>query len=203
MKESAWYESPHDDDKIADHLLKRTLLGRMKQAFKWLKGYPQSWRSFKHFSARLSWPYVTILFHPDEPPWTVGVVSVVRLDGGFPTVGDLVKAMEESILRAMMPPSAGQATDDFADEGFAKEYPALAAFLTLRTLGKGKTRETATLSVWSDSQGWHACVYDRQNDRRLFVTVGAWIDLLEAVETLLGDPKAPWRASGGKPKKTT
>jgi hypothetical protein len=102
-------------------------------------------------------------------------------------------ALDKAVLTALRGPEKGSMYQTFHDEAFFQEFPTLAAFLTVTELGKGETRKTASLSIWADGEGWHACLSDRQNARKVFITATCWADILVTLEASVSDPQTVWR----------
>jgi len=87
------------------------------------------------------------------------------------------------------------------DAEVSKLVPDLVEFLTGGTWPDGTPRRTGTVMVLSEDGVFKAWVHDRDGACSAWVSAGALMDLLDAVEKLLGDPVANWRRDGFKGKR--
>lgn len=95
-------------------------------------------------------------------------------------------------------------SSDPVDPAFQKSFPALFEYLTLRTWGQGKSRETATLTVFCEADMWKVSVNDRANQRTCFVSAETFQGVLQATEQGLAEDSHSWRkydATKGKFRK--
>lgn len=79
------------------------------------------------------------------------------------------------------------------DPEFRTLYPALFEYLTVRTWGGGKARETATLTVFCEQDTWKISINDRANHRTCFVSGDTFKAVLAAVEQGLAEDSHSWR----------
>jgi len=99
--------------------------------------------------------------------------------------------------------NGGQLTDRV----FQADYPALFEYLGLTQYPDGKSRQTASLTLFSEDGLWKACLNDRETAQVLFVTETSFGVLLAALELLLQSDRPPWRpgrasgSGGSKGKK--
>lgn len=159
----------------------------------YLKGYPKLWRKRKIWSYRRR-PYGCMVFW-EMPCWpfTTGVGDTGLCGDLLPSPSEVLDAMEKAIENALTMRSKDGRRVEHTDEGFAKNYPYLAAHLMVVKLSGGKQRQTSTLSLWCDGDGYHACVNDRHNGCKLYVTVAMLVDLWDVLEQALASPDAAWR----------
>jgi len=82
---------------------------------------------------------------------------------------------------------------EWVDEGLAKSCPMVAEMLGTHELN-GKPRKSASLSIWVEpSEGWKACLNDREGGYVLFSCSDSMMGTVEALEALLELPTPPWR----------
>jgi hypothetical protein len=87
------------------------------------------------------------------------------------------------------------------DEEFARNYPALAEYLTIDWL-EGERRETATLGISVDAGQWKARLADRDSGLVTFVSGDGFYAVLDALEGRLARGEADWRRDQyAKPKR--
>lgn len=113
------------------------------------------------------------------------------------------RTMEMSLIRRSLEKSSKSATSDKClDKEFLKRYPAIAEFMTTTSLD-GKTRQTATVSMWWTPNGFTVVMNDRESGQSLFVSCDRFDGLLEALETAVKSPDPGWRAKDehGKSKR--
>jgi hypothetical protein len=100
-----------------------------------------------------------------------------------------------SYLRVLEPPKNGKpARVAASDPGFAKEYPAISAYMTELFLPDGKTpRQVASLLIFSEDGSFKACLSDRHYGFNMWATAPTFVELLRELENrLVNDPNG-WR----------
>lgn len=78
------------------------------------------------------------------------------------------------------------------DEEFARNYPALAEYITCDWL-EGERRETSTLGISVDAGQWKARLADRDSGLVTFVSGDGFYAVLDALEGRLARGEADWR----------
>jgi len=81
------------------------------------------------------------------------------------------------------------------DKAFASDHPTLWDYLTQLVWEDGTVRRTATLTIFAEDGLLKVCINDRDSARSLWASDETWAGTFEALEALLGDPKAPWRCT--------
>jgi hypothetical protein len=81
------------------------------------------------------------------------------------------------------------------DKEFSSDHPALWDYLTQKLWEDGTERRTATLTIFAEDGLLKVCINDRDSARSLWASDETWAGTFEALEALLGDPKAPWRCT--------
>jgi hypothetical protein len=83
----------------------------------------------------------------------------------------------------------------------AGSYPQIIEHLACAVYPDGSKRQTSSLVVLCDGQGWRVCLSDRDNGRVMWKAGPTLSEALEAIElALLGDDPADWRrAADTKP----
>jgi len=80
----------------------------------------------------------------------------------------------------------------------AAAFPELWQHLTATTYPDGSARQTSSVIVVADAQGWRGCVSDKDNGRTLWRSSETVEGLLVALEdALAADDPASWRQAGG------
>jgi len=81
------------------------------------------------------------------------------------------------------------------DEDFRHSYPVLAAYLEDTTYEGGETRQTSTMTVFTELGSFKACLNDRAEGRSLFVSAPTFLGLLDALDACLTSDHVPWKVS--------
>lgn len=90
------------------------------------------------------------------------------------------------------------------DDNMAGEFPALHEYMTLKTLADGKTRQTASLTLFCEDGLFKGCLNERDQGVSLWATSATLDELLRTLDALLQSETTPWRknkAPHGKGKK--
>lgn len=99
----------------------------------------------------------------------------------------------------------GSAGKEPSDPELAKRCPAVAEFMTSLTGPTGESRQTSTLTVFTDSDGWKVCLNERDAELSLWAVGTSLMGALEALEERLTAPVVEWRRKTGpkapKPQK--
>lgn len=105
-------------------------------------------------------------------------------------------------VKRLVPVAEGEVVHERAvDEEFARNYPALAEYLTCDWL-EGAVRETSTLGISVDAGQWKARLADRDTGLVTFVSSDGFYAVLDALEGRLARGEADWRRDQfAKPKK--
>lgn len=98
-----------------------------------------------------------------------------------------------AFLRKLQRPAEG-ALDrpDACDPAFGEKYPALHEYLTRSRDDSGKTRQTASLTVYGHSGRFKAFLNDRDSGASLGVESDAFTGLLAALEAELESDAPSW-----------
>lgn len=115
-------------------------------------------------------------------------------------------AREAAMSRFVDQAKKRMATQDSAvaalDEEFARRYPAINEFITLRRCDDGTARTPATLLLLAEDGVFKVCLNDRQEAASTWASAPSVDEAMEALEGLLATGEAVWRASGqGRPTK--
>jgi len=98
-------------------------------------------------------------------------------------------------LKRVQEDTSAQAAEQSASwKSFQSKYPALAEYMSAETWDDGKPRQTSTLTFFYEDGCVKGCLNDREADRALWVTAGALLEALEAIEKALAAGTGDWRA---------
>lgn len=97
------------------------------------------------------------------------------------------------IKAALAASSAGGKGSVPVDAELAKSCPAVAEFMTATTGPDGKARQTSTLTVFTDQDGWKVCLNERDADLSLWAVGTSLLGALAALEERLVAPVVEWR----------
>ncbi len=99
-------------------------------------------------------------------------------------------------------PTTGDDGATTISSGCLGKLPLLVEHLGTQKYEDGSSRETSTLSVFTEDGGLRVALNDRDNRRSLYVSADSLEGCLKALEAMLADDRAAWRAwkTGGKKK---
>lgn len=138
-------------------------------------------------------PYLRVTLVSEKP--TVRVYHRIRWCPWFSKLSHSSKEYEMAkfVKQVIASAEGKKLAAEPKDQDFKQAYPALFEYLTLRSWGPGKARETATLTVFCDGDTWKVSVNDRANHRTVFVSGDTFKATLEAVEAGLQADDLSWR----------
>jgi len=98
-------------------------------------------------------------------------------------------------LRKLAEQAADPSTPEWVDTNFQKRFPLLFEHLTLAKWEEdGSDRATSTLTLFLGPQGPSCSLKERNANRTLFASSESFLGLFDAIERVLADTKAVWRA---------
>jgi len=87
----------------------------------------------------------------------------------------------------------------------SKSCPALFEYLTVGEMDGGETRQTSTVTIFTEGGMWKACLNERDSEATLFASGENLEACLDNLEERLKAPHVDWRRKGqsgtGKPQK--
>lgn len=100
-------------------------------------------------------------------------------------------------LRKITTP-AGTAPGGGPGASDATTFPALWEHLTATQYPDGSVRETSSIIIVADHQGWRGCLSDKDNGRTMWKTASSVEELLLTLEEgAASDDPTAWRQSAG------
>lgn len=112
---------------------------------------------------------------------------------GRKQVGYVQKVPAGSAAVGVVPSAIG---DDLAES-----CPALAEYLVAEEVPGQGARMTATLLIFVEDGQFKSCLYDRDNDRKLWRSGSSWGGLLASLEAALAGKEADWRKALQGPRR--
>jgi len=112
--------------------------------------------------------------------------------------------MSKFLRRASEASTGAGNTRAAADEQFEGTYPHLFAQLTVLEWGKGKPRQTSTVTLFTDEGTWKASLNNRDEGLTLFGTGESFDQALAVLEEQLAAPAGPpWRKARDRDQRPT
>lgn len=94
-----------------------------------------------------------------------------------------------------IPPATGVvgSGDNFEDEKFGKQFPAITEFLTVSVLGDGQTRTPSSITMFFEEGLFKLCLSERDRNLTLWATGPTLQDAFKTLEGRLSSPRPEWR----------